>query len=34
MDYAELWLYSNLPAYKSDFKKIEQQIKNTHFLTN
>ena len=32
MDYAELWLYSNLPAYKSDFRKIEHQIKKSDVL--
>ena len=32
MDFAKLWLYSNLPAYKSDFRKIEQQIKKSDVL--
>ncbi len=32
MDYAELWLYPNLPAYKSDYRKIEQQIKKSDVL--
>ena len=32
MDFSELWLYSNFPVYKSDFKKIEEQIKKSDVL--